>query len=318
MVDTDMFSCELRLGGIEYYKRADAKRYLYETELVAAVSPTMNDCKFAVQKIVETKILYTDKAGNLAANDDELYDLRIPKSIISKINGAIIPWARKITFTEYAEALKNCGQASKAIPKFDKNDYKRTDITLEVGTTAADKQKLKALDAAGDEVGIAAWREKKILAHAGTQESSMKLTFTGEIEKETISDVKDAVQFGVKSGQSAADVAKAIGDIYAKYGADKNVPADKLLLIARTETTREIIDAQLVAYTDPLASDEFPASMISEILDDATCDECIAIDGTMFANDDPELNSVATDIHPNCRREIVPVSAEEWQDYGGK
>ena len=44
---------------------------------------------------------------------------------------------RKVTFTEYTEALQQVGQSSKSIPKFDTSDYKRADITLEVGATAA-------------------------------------------------------------------------------------------------------------------------------------------------------------------------------------
>ena len=318
LVDADMFDCELRLGGVEYYKKAIIKRAAYDQELVDVISPIMVDCKLAVQKYVETKVLSVDKAGKTKADINALTDLRIPKNIINQLNDALVPWVRKITFNEYVASLKNTNQPAKSIPKFDKSDYGRTDITLEVGTSAADKQKLKQLQDAGDYEGIAAWRAKKIEAHAGTQESSIKITVTDEIETETIKTVKDAVQFGIKNGQSAQDIAKAIGDVYNKYGADKNVPADKLLMIARSETTRELIDAQLVAGTDPLASDEFPAMMISEILDDATCQECVDLDGTMFAKDDPELNRVATDIHPNCRREMVDASAAEWEAYGGK
>jgi SPP1 gp7 family putative phage head morphogenesis protein len=316
--DADMFECELRLGGADYYKREVDKRDKYDAELVAAVMPIMAECKLAVQDIVEKKVLYIDKNGNTAANIDELYNLRIPKNIISKINNAIVPWSKKLTINEYIDALKEVNQNKKSIPKFDKSEYAVTDITLEVGTSAADKKKLSKLQAAEDYEAIALWRKKKIQSLVGTQESSMKLMFTGEVESETIATVKDAVQFGIKNGQSAKTISKTIGDVFNKYGADKNVPADKLLLIARTETTREIAESRLAAFTDPLSSDEFPAQMISEVMDDATCDECIERDGMMFENDDPELSTIEMPLHPNCRGTWVPVPAAEWEKHGGK
>ena len=79
-------------------------------------------------------------------------------------------------------------------------------------------------------------------------------------------------------------------------------------------TTRWHPDSRLLAYQDPLVTDEFSGIMFSAIMDDRTTDICASLDGKIWPSEDAA--PVGIPAHHMCRSTWIPVQTSEVKEKG--
>jgi SPP1 gp7 family putative phage head morphogenesis protein len=138
-------------------------------------------------------------------------------------------------------------------------------------------------------------------------------TITGLEKTKLETEVKEVLRSGLKNGWSTKDVIKDIQGKFYKY---QNTPEvlDEIDTPWRLET---IVRTNFIgAYNYGLNAEWGDNNFVeayewSSILDERTTDYCEAMDGEIFAKDDPSLSLPPA--HFNCRSIIVPIMLGE--DY---
>lgn len=312
--ESELYACEKRVGGVEYFERTISRVEKYEADFVKELIPLIKDAASAVLIYYQKKI--ANPAEN-AATEAAIRDMAFP----SKIKKAMTEVAQRnianICYNEYDAMLREQG-VKNGVPEIPKDKYaKRTDISLQTVPDAIAIKKMRGWVDNGDWKKAREWRAAQIASVAGTNETKVDFYVTGIIEQETLKETKNVIFQGMHSGQSVDAISKNIGDVFKKYGSDpKLTDPVRLEMIARTNINNAIADARLEAARDPETTDEFPALMFSALMESGTCEECAALDGSVYAVDDPIWNTITPCIHPNCNCWTIAVSADEYKESG--
>ncbi len=309
LIDSDMYACEIRLGGVSYYKKQDKKQKKYVEDYINEAQPIVEKAARGVQKIVQSQWgTGLALAGNIAWD----------KAVKDQLNDLTTGWINNIVNTEYRESLKEINVKSAAIPDVIDSVPPTVNVGLKFAPDVEAIENLKSWQVEKDFAAMKQYYADRLAGTISAQDARGKFWISDVIERDTLKAAQNAILETMSNGGSANDAAKAIGDAFRKYGSapDLKTPA-QLEMIARTNMTRTIVDSQLAAYTtDPTG--EFPGVMISEVMDDVICEECEARDGEIYEIDDPELAAVEMPLHPNCRGRFLPASATEVAEYLGK
>ncbi len=307
LIDADMYACEMRLGGVSYYQKQDKKQKKYVEKFMDDSQPIMTQAALDLQKQVQSE--WNKGLGLVAV-------LAWQPSTKAELNKNVTGWINEIVNTEYREALKEINVKQAAIPKPQEKGVSPTvGVKLEFAPDAQAIENLKTWQTEKDFNAMKQYYADRLAGTLSAQDARGKFWITDVVEQDTLKAAKDAILQTMSNGGNANDAAKAIGDVFRKYGSAPHLlePA-RLELIARTNMTRTIADSRLVALTtDPTG--EFPGVMVSEVMDEVICEECEARDGEIYEIDDPELSKVEMPLHPNCRGQFIPVSAKELAEY---
>lgn len=311
---SEMYACEKRVGGVEYYERAIKRVEKYQDEMIGELSPLIKSASQAILNYYQTKVANPAEA---AVSESALRDMAFPAKIKKQMTATAKKLVAEICYNEYVGMLAEQG-IKKGVPEIPKEKYaRRTDVTLQTVPDAAAIKKMQDWNENEDWNKAREWRAKQIASVAGTNETKVDFYVTGIIEQNCLKDVKVAIFNGMRSGQSIDAISKNIGDVFKQYGSDPKVTRpDKLEMIARTNINNAIADARLEAARDPVVMDAFPALMFSALMEAGTCDECAALDGSVYAVDDPIWNTITPCIHPNCNCWVIAVSADEYRESG--
>ena len=112
--------------------------------------------------------------------------------------------------------------------------------------------------------------------------------------------IADEIGSGIAQGKSPRDVARLASRA-------TGMPLSEALLIGRTEINRAHREATRLSYV--ANSDIVKGYKRLATRDDVTCIACIALDGTLYENEEP------LDAHPNCRCAMVP-NTLTYEDMG--
>jgi len=118
---------------------------------------------------------------------------------------------------------------------------------------------------------------------------------------------KNVLVEGIKSGQSEADIVRAIRDLAV------DETESWLATVVRTKTT-EIYNEARRSYweNDEFASQLVEAYQFSAIMDNRTSDVCAELDGKIFSLED-EVARITPPLHFNCRSVLVPIT--KFEEY---
>jgi SPP1 gp7 family putative phage head morphogenesis protein len=112
--------------------------------------------------------------------------------------------------------------------------------------------------------------------------------------------------------EEPAEVSDKVEELLGDALGTANVPA-YLNTLARTNTFEALNEARYAEFTDPALSDFVLALEYSAVLDDRTTEICMALDGNVWADDNPVWDDYRPPNHYNCRSVLVPVtSADGW------
>ncbi len=140
---------------------------------------------------------------------------------------------------------------------------------------------------------------------------SLKTTST--IDKDLLTQVKNALILGLQNGESTRETVQRLNDIYEPYVGDptklkngKPIPPHRLEAIARTESTDAFNRGRLVEARRPELKEFMRGMRYSAIIDTRTTEVCVHLDGKVFAMNDPAMDRLKPPRHVNCRSILVP------------
>jgi SPP1 gp7 family putative phage head morphogenesis protein len=135
-------------------------------------------------------------------------------------------------------------------------------------------------------------------------------TLVDQIEKDYQAEIRDSIITALNDGLQLSDWETSFSAINSRYGLGAGTSS-------ALETTFRTV--QMSAYNGGKVTDMFSADgqaraeywMFSAVRDDATTDECSALDGQIFNKTDGDAMSFIPPLDYNCRSTIIELDASE-------
>lgn len=136
----------------------------------------------------------------------------------------------------------------------------------------------------------------------------------GVAEADVVQQVYDAIDAAVEKGTPIAEFRAAVeDDLFEAWG---HADSPRVETIFRTNVNAAQNAGRYEIMTAPEVLDARPFWRFDAIHDSRTDEDCDKCDGVVLPADDPWWKTHHPILHPNCRCQAVPLTAEEAADEG--
>jgi len=299
-----LFAAEERIGGVKYFKEQIQRRDDLENDYMESVRPVFEAMRDSVK----------ESARKLLRKSGDLNGLKLPGGQVSQLKGLSRDYFSGLTFESYLGAMKEVNRPRDVVPDVqgftaavadELANFAKLNISAEAVPPEEALKQVKKWKEDGNWAKVRAARTKALAKLGAGAKQSADFWITGVVNVELLEKSKKAIYAGLQTMQGEKEIIAEVGKAFEEFIArgEQLAPelttANRLQNIVRTNTTRAVNDARLLAFQDPAVVEDFPGLQASGVADDRQSLFCTSVDGHIYpASEPPPFNFPA---HYNCR-----------------
>lgn len=157
----------------------------------------------------------------------------------------------------------------------------------------------------------------------GLELRGMAFTLADVWDENFLADVQKTLADAIASGASEREWVQSVQGVLERYGSEGLLPgaesmgeASYLDLVFNQNTINAFQAGRYAEQFHTKAMRSDPYWMFSAIEDERICDRCAALDGQVFAKDDPEARKFLPGIHIGCRCMAIDLDDKGLEEGG--